>query len=90
MTIPVTADADPDAMSQTPWPARHRQRTTSSNPLDQPSSGTTVTSYQSIEGGNKAFQDVPEPKRVRFSTWDLFTLSVSMAGAQVTWTVELG
>ena len=82
MTIPVTVDADPDPTSQIAWPAaRHRQRTTSSNPLE-PSS---AESYQS-----KVPQDVPQPKRVQFSTWDLFTLSVSMAGAQVTWTVELG
>ncbi|KAF8914024.1 hypothetical protein CPB84DRAFT_46546 [Gymnopilus junonius] len=31
----------------------------------------------------------PSPRRL-LSTWDLVTLSVSMAGAQIAWTVELG
>ncbi|KIO12686.1 hypothetical protein M404DRAFT_123851 [Pisolithus tinctorius Marx 270] len=77
MTIPFGADADPDPTSQIAWPAaRHRQRTLSTTPLDNGShSGETAISYQS---------------RARFSTWDLFTLSVSMAGAQVAWTIELG
>ncbi|KAI6034373.1 MFS general substrate transporter [Pisolithus microcarpus] len=77
MAIPLSADADPDPTSQIAWPAtRNRQRT------------STTVSYQSVAGGGK--RPHVEPKRVRFSTWNLFTLSASMAGAQVAWTIELG
>ncbi|KAI6003738.1 MFS general substrate transporter [Pisolithus albus] len=90
MAIPLSADADPDPTSQIAWPAtRNRQRTTSTTPLDNGCrSGETTVSYQSVAGGGK--RPHVEPKRVRFSTWDLFTLSASMAGAQVAWTIELG
>ncbi|KAG6336692.1 hypothetical protein ID866_2399 [Astraeus odoratus] len=93
MTIPFSADADPDPTSQIPWPAaRHRQRTTSSAPLghDSHPSNEGDVSYQSTGHNGKGSNQVPEPARVRFSTWDLFTLSVSMGGSQVAWTVELG
>ncbi|KAI6134965.1 MFS general substrate transporter [Pisolithus croceorrhizus] len=88
MAIPLGADADPDPTSQIAWPAtRYRQRTTSTTPLDNGCQSGAV-SYQSVaDSGKKPHVD---PKWVRFSTWDLFTLSASMAGAQVAWTIELG
>ncbi|KAL4076097.1 major facilitator superfamily domain-containing protein [Scleroderma yunnanense] len=90
MTIPFTPDADPDPTSQIAWPAaRNRQRTLSSTVNSQPSSEPAL-SHRGIRENGKSPQDIPESKRARFSTWDLFTLSISMAGAQVTWTVELG
>lgn len=39
-------------------------------------------------------QDGSDPQRVygkrHLTTWNLFTLSLGMAGAQVAWTIELG
>ena len=80
--IPPVAD-DPDPTSQMPWPAaRDRQ--------DGGSPGT--------EGAPPARQKSPpeqapapaDVKKKRLTTWDLITLSISMAGAQIAWTVELG
>ncbi|KAI6047428.1 major facilitator superfamily domain-containing protein [Pisolithus marmoratus] len=90
MTIAFVASADPDPTFQIAWPAaRHRQQTTSMTSLGNGcQSGEAAVSYQSVASSGKRSHD--EPKRVRFSTWDLFTLSVSMAGAQVAWTIELG
>ncbi|KAI6130412.1 MFS general substrate transporter [Pisolithus croceorrhizus] len=88
MAIPLGADADPDPTSQIAWPAtRYRQRTTSTTPLDNGCQSGAV-SYQSVADSGK--KSHVERKRVHFSTWDLFTLSASMAGAQVAWTIELG
>ena len=94
MTFPSSADADPDPTTQIPWPARptHRRR------------ASTINHPGSIAGSSTAIDDAlgTAGKRVaspgkgdgavkrRMSTWDLVKLSISMAGAQIAWTVELG
>jgi solute carrier family 45 protein 1/2/4 len=94
MTISYNADADPDPTTQIAWPARHKQRTASSSQHEsQQSSGQT--SYQAVQGNGKQNntsmrQHSSESQRTRLSTWNLITLSISMAGAQIAWTVELG
>ncbi|KAH7887635.1 hypothetical protein F5I97DRAFT_1861745 [Phlebopus sp. FC_14] len=93
MSIHRTIDADPDPTTQIAWPtARHRQRTSSGTQVERssdPSCGT-ANSYQSTDGSGKPPHSVAKPTWKRLSTWNLITLSISMAGAQVAWTVELG
>lgn len=93
MAIPYNVDADPDPTSQIAWPAaRHRQRTTSGLGLEQgpESSGETAVSYRSADDSGKRATVPTEPARHLLTTWNLITLSISMAGAQIAWTVELG
>ena len=93
MAIPYNVDADPDPTSQIAWPAaRHRQRTTSDLQLAQGSepSGETAVSYRSTADSGKRSAIPTEHTRHLLSTWNLITLSISMAGAQIAWTVELG
>lgn len=92
MTIPYNVDADPDPTSQIAWPAaRHRQRTTSGLHLEQASEPTeTAVSYRSTDDAGKQSTVTPEHPRRLLSTWNLITLSISMAGSQIAWTVELG
>jgi len=83
------ADSDPDPTTQLPWPSgRSRQ---AAGP-DDASGATTPSTDDSVqryapESSNKV---KVEPGRRRLTTWDLITLSISMAGAQIAWTVELG
>lgn len=93
MAIPYNIDADPDPTSQIPWPAaRHRQRTTSGLHLEQGSQppSETAVSYHSTDNFGKRSTVPTEHTRHLLSTWNLITLSISMAGAQIAWTVELG
>lgn len=83
--IPPIADSD-DPTSQIPWPAaRTRQPQDESGVND---SSTTSTTLDNDAAGNRRSR-AASPKRL-MSTWDLITLSISMAGAQIAWTVELG
>lgn len=93
MTIPYNVDPDPDPTSQIAWPAaRHRQRTTSDLQHAQGSEPSTETavSYRSMVDSGKRSTVPTEHTRHLLSTWNLITLSISMAGAQIAWTVELG
>ncbi|EIW82085.1 MFS general substrate transporter [Coniophora puteana RWD-64-598 SS2] len=76
MTFPVNANADPDPTTQIAWPAR--QRRSSRSP-----------SRQALLGDHDA-HDRASYCADRLTTWNLITLSISMAGAQIAWTVELG
>lgn len=79
--IPPIADGDPDPTTQIPWPARGQ--------VDQPpsvASGSTGPDGES----NVDSKTSKTPPGKRLSHWDLITLSISMAGAQIAWTVELG
>ncbi|KAF9057682.1 major facilitator superfamily domain-containing protein [Panaeolus papilionaceus] len=83
--IPHIADSDPDPTSQIPWP------TARSRPQDQPDSngvGDSAGTSTPSEINNKRVTKPPAKRRL--STWDLITLSISMGGAQMVWTVELG
>ncbi|KAG9317437.1 hypothetical protein JVU11DRAFT_1637 [Chiua virens] len=93
MAIPYNVDADPDPTSQIAWPAaRHRQRTTSGLQLDpgsEPSTETAVSYRSTGDAGKQSVVPLEHPRHL-LSTWNLITLSISMAGAQIAWTVELG
>jgi len=79
--IPPIADGDPDPTTQIPWPARGQ--------VDQPPSvaGGSAGPDGESNGDPKSSKTTPGK---RLSQWDLITLSISMAGAQIAWTVELG
>lgn len=79
--IPNVSDSDPDPTSQIPWPASRPRQAASSE------ASTEVTADELPSDNKKA--DSLNGKRM-LTTWDLVTLSISMAGAQVAWTVELG
>ncbi|OJA13849.1 hypothetical protein AZE42_00501, partial [Rhizopogon vesiculosus] len=92
MSFSYNADADADPTTQIAWPAR-KQRTASSS--QQETQSSRQSSYQTVEGIGKqdnssVHQQSSESGRTRLSTWNLITLSISMAGAQIAWTVELG
>jgi solute carrier family 45, member 1/2/4 len=84
--IPPIADGDPDPTTQIPWPSARSRHAVEG--LD--------SANVAVDSGTP--QNAPEPNgktkatstKRQLTTWDLFTLSVSMAGAQIAWTVELG
>jgi len=82
MIPPVADNSDPDPTSQIPWPSRGRA------PLSV-QSGSSPTHKAATQNGPQKRTPTPPGKRF-FTTWDLITLSISMAGAQIAWTVELG
>lgn len=89
MAFPTNVDADPDPTTQIPWPSRNGKHVRVQSPKDRTPVGAN---------GNGTTQPVPrkpvgkhiDPCRPRMSNMDLVKLSISMAGAQVAWTVELG
>ena len=92
MTFPSNADADPDPTTQMTWPSSRRSGS-SSHIFKSNYPGGHVESPQVERGplnaGNaKALANAGRKKRL--STKDLIFLSISMAGAQIAWTVELG
>ncbi|KDR83615.1 hypothetical protein GALMADRAFT_235899 [Galerina marginata CBS 339.88] len=83
--IPPIADSD-DPTSQIPWPAtRGRHQDQAEPDGDNSENASTVHANGTGNGESRA----TSPRRL-LSTWDLITLSISMAGAQIAWTVELG
>lgn len=84
--LPPAADADQeDPTSQIAWPnSRSALRRESDSRSDESLVSTPVPD-----------QEATMPARAReskkgLSSWDLITLSISMLGAQIVWTVELG
>ncbi|KAF5390590.1 hypothetical protein D9757_002692 [Collybiopsis confluens] len=82
--LPPASDADQeDPTTQIAWPNSRRR---GSDPTDDSREFPTPTPEQA--------STVPRGKttvaKKRLSTWDLITLSISMLGAQIVWTVELG
>lgn len=88
MTHP-PVDPDPDPTTQIPWPGARKR--SSDRDLDNsrvsPPADHTNNSSRRPSVGSKADAN---GKRRRLSTLDLINLSISMAGAQIAWTVELG
>ncbi|KAF8630339.1 hypothetical protein AX15_002989 [Amanita polypyramis BW_CC] len=84
--IPTASDSDPDPTSQIPWPAS-RPRQTGNLEFNTEVNIDESRDHVLLADNGKA--SVGDPKR-QLTTWDLFTLSISMAGAQIAWTVELG
>ncbi|KAJ6515756.1 hypothetical protein C8R45DRAFT_217962 [Mycena sanguinolenta] len=76
--IPPIDDVE-DPTTQVAWPAR---RGSTSAEGQQEASDT--------ENVEEVAKQVLTPAKRRLTTWDLITLSISMAGAQIAWTVELG
>ncbi|KZV64590.1 MFS general substrate transporter [Peniophora sp. CONT] len=91
MTPPPLADAeaDPDPTTQMAWPnARHSvKRASESAAPDVEYEGDEVRGERS---SSLKRTDVGLGGKKRMSMMDLFNLSVSMGGAQIAWTVELG
>jgi hypothetical protein len=89
MALPAV-DPDPDPTTQIPWPGARKR---SDRDLDvsrvssPPTNPTNNNSSRRPSVGSKADAN---GKRRRLSTLDLVNLSISMAGAQIAWTVELG
>lgn len=82
--LPPIADGDPDPTTQMPWPsARSRHHTEGP---DSAAADDDGVQQNAPEANGKA----KATSKRKLTTWDLFTLSVSMAGAQIAWTVELG
>ncbi len=87
MTFPAHTNADPDPTTQIAWPAKKTKRTRT-NSLERPSD-LAESSGASNAGNANVKKEVVATGR-RMSTMDLIKMSISMAGAQVAWTVELG
>ncbi|KNZ81557.1 General alpha-glucoside permease [Termitomyces sp. J132] len=86
MIAPI-ADSDPDPTTQIPWPTgRPRQ----ASDLDEVVKPATPSDDSVARSAPEIVPKKPESGRRRLTTWDLITLSISMAGAQIAWTVELG
>lgn len=85
----VTADADPDPTTQMAWPtARHSKRASeSAEVVEEEFEGETRGERSS---SSRKTDNVKAEGKKRMSMMDLFNLSVSMGGAQIAWTVELG
>ena len=100
--MPAPYADDPDPTTQMAWPASHRadaESTTSrEGQLTQadryraPSAMAKPKSphRNATKNGESSQEEDLEIGRARLSTWQLFKLSISMAGAQIAWTVELG
>ncbi|KAF5344144.1 hypothetical protein D9758_008829 [Tetrapyrgos nigripes] len=71
-----------DPTSQIAWPNRPAR------PQQSLSDNSSVTQVPDQEGGKPATNTNPVKRSL--TTWDLITLSISMLGAQIVWTVELG
>lgn len=95
MTFASNAEADPDPTTQMTWPSSRRS-VSGSQVFKSNYPGGQVESPQ-VERGplrldtTSNFKTLvgPGPGR-RLTTKDLICLSISMAGAQIAWTVELG
>ena len=86
----VNADADPDPTTQMAWPnARHNTKGASE------SAAPDLAEYDGGEGdggerSSSSRRTDGAGGKKRMSMMDLFNLSISMGGAQIAWTVELG
>lgn len=74
--IPTVPDSDSGSATPVPWPAASNDETSDQG------------QFRGSIGDNGTTR--PQEQRPRLTTWDLITLSISMAGAQIAWTVELG
>lgn len=79
--------SDPDPTTQIPWPGARKRSDRDVDPHGTPQ--TNGSSRYSSRRPSVVSRSELNGKR-RLSTLDLFNLSISMAGAQVAWTVELG
>lgn len=87
MTVSPISGVDPDPTTQIPWPGARKR---SDRDVDTPGAAQSTGSsrYHSPQRPSVIGGELHGKRRL--STLDLFNLSISMAGAQITWTVELG
>jgi solute carrier family 45, member 1/2/4 len=85
MSLPPISGVDPDPTTQIPWPGARKR---SDREVD-PSEATPSSNASSTRRPSVVSRPEQNGKR-RLSTLDLYNLSISMAGAQIAWTVELG
>ncbi|KAI0052977.1 MFS general substrate transporter [Auriscalpium vulgare] len=85
MAFPTNVDADPDPTTQIPWPGARSKRSAVRETETPPGDGA----HPEGESSNRSHSK-DRPGKKRLTTLDLFNLSISMAGAQIAWTVELG
>lgn len=91
MTFPaVAADADPDPTTQLTWPTARPKRTPPEPQGAEQREVGGAEDTQASEAHSKRAKSSADLGKGRLSTWNLITLSISMAGAQIAWTVELG
>lgn len=89
MTFP-SADADPDPTTQIPWPSRTAKRFRLQNDEDEEAEPDDQRGRPMDASNGKLSSSKERNTSGKMSTLDLMKLSVSMAGSQVAWTVELG
>ena len=88
MTVTTISGVDPDPTTQIPWPGARKRSDRDVDPTRAARSNRS-SRYNSPQRPSIVSGGELHGKR-RLSTLDLFNLSISMAGAQVAWTVELG
>ncbi|KAF7433062.1 hypothetical protein PC9H_005008 [Pleurotus ostreatus] len=89
MMPPIADSSDPDPTTQIPWPAARSKHSSSSKDTAEAQDGRRPRGIQIAETAKRPASQSPVGKKL-LTTWNLITLSVSMAGAQIAWTVELG
>ncbi|KAI0089327.1 hypothetical protein BDY19DRAFT_889996 [Irpex rosettiformis] len=97
MTFPTSNDAsDPDPTTQIAWPSRQAKRVRINDSVERarartmpPEATNSDDLHRGGANGSGSGKEVDSLTK-RMSTWDLVKLSISMAGAQIAWTVELG
>ncbi len=87
MTLAPISGADPDPTTQIPWPGARKRSDRDVDPQGAPRSNSN-SRYNSRRPSIVSTRESHGKRRL--STFDLFNLSISMAGAQIAWTVELG
>ncbi|KAG6880380.1 hypothetical protein C0992_007791 [Termitomyces sp. T32_za158] len=86
MIAPI-ADSDPDPTTQIPWPTGSPRQ---ASDLDDAVKPATPSDDGVVRSAPETAPKKLDFGRRRLTTWNLITLSISMAGAQIAWTVELG
>ena len=89
MTFSTNLGADPEPTTQIPWPNRQSKQVRISGSRERSRTMPEPPTNNTLANGVGKDRAVDSSKR-RMSTWDLVNLSISMAGAQIAWTVELG
>jgi solute carrier family 45, member 1/2/4 len=88
MSLPPISGVDPDPTTQIPWPGARKRSDREVDPSEATPSSNASSRFNSR---HPSVVSRPEPNgKRRLSTLDLYNLSISMAGAQIAWTVELG
>jgi hypothetical protein len=93
MTFPSNSGAmsDPDPSTQMAWPTSRRDESMSPEEFRAPLPELLPNNGRAKPARDAKIEERQEEiGRKRLTSWDLFCLSISMLGAQIVWTVELG